>query len=314
MSEKIKVIIVSGFLGSGKTTFINKFIKQNQAIKPAIIENEVGETSIDTLILKSEENIFEIFNGCVCCSVQNELLDVLNELIIVKHKFNYLIIETTGIADPGSVITPFYSEEYKTFFELKSVVTIIDALNFLSRFNSEIELQKQIIAADVLYLNKSDLVTENKVLEIRRILKELNTEADVLIDFNQENLKNSVLENKRESLLQPQFQRFQNYTSHKHSHIQVFSFTTDGEISKEKFNYWLPYFLSLNSQRIFRIKALLYFSTSEKKILQTVGNAHELVDFEYSFDGEKKENKWVFIGKNFDENEIKEAVNYLYEE
>jgi len=313
MNKKLPVYIITGFLGSGKTTFINRLLSENKSLKPALIENEIGEIGIDNHLLNSKENIFEIFEGCVCCSVKNELLDVLDELIQVAENYDFLVIETTGIAQPDSVINAFYTDEFKNYFELKASICLVDTLNFFEQFEKHKELQKQILAATSLWLSKTDINKKNNSEEISQFLKNINSEASI---FDGKIVKENKLElyhqqKKSKSLFLTKFDS-NNIQLHHHHTINTFSLTIKGKIELEKIELWIPYFLSLNSKNIYRVKALLYLSDDSKKILQTVGKSYELSDFGYSIPTEKKENKWVFIGDTIHEKEIKEAIEYLY--
>jgi len=313
MNKKLPVYIITGFLGSGKTTFINRLLSDNKNLKPALIENEVGEIGIDNHLLKNKGNIFEIFEGCVCCSVKNELLDVLDELIEVAEQFDFLVIETTGIAQPDSVMNAFYNEEFTDYFELKATICLVDTLNFFEQFEKHIELQKQILAASSLWLSKTDINNKNNSEEIRQFLKNINSEATIfdgkIVKENKLELHHQQKENK--SIFLSKFDS-DNLQEHHHHSIKTFSLKINGKIELEKIELWIPYFLSLNSKKIYRVKALLYLSDDSKKILQTVGKSYELNDFGYSIPTEKKENKWVFIGNTIHEKEIREAIEYLY--
>ena len=144
--KTIPVTIITGFLGSGKTTFLNHIIKENQTKKFAIIENEFGAINIDSeLVIKTNENIFELTNGCICCTLNGDLSALLNKLVTGDYDFDHLIIETTGIADPAAVAAVFLTDyNIQTIFKLDGVICLLDTQNVLSVLGVEEEASKQI--------------------------------------------------------------------------------------------------------------------------------------------------------------------------
>jgi len=180
--KKIPTTIISGFLGSGKTTFLNAIINDNKNKKFAIIENEFGEIGIDQdLIIKTEDNIFEMSNGCICCSLNDDLYQTLLSLYKRINDFDELLIETTGIADPSSVALPFIDEnQYGNVFELKRIVCIADAEFVEERIKESEEALKQIAVADLIVINKIDLVQSEYVKKLEVILKDINPLAKII--------------------------------------------------------------------------------------------------------------------------------------
>src|SRR5579859_224958 len=162
MSEtnRIPVTVLTGFLGSGKTTLLNRILTENHGQRIAVIENEFGEIGVDQdLVINAEEEIFEMNNGCVCCTVRGDLIRILGNLMKRRDRFDYILIETTGLADPGPVAQTFFvDEEMHDKLELDGIVTVVDAKHIWLHLDDSEEAQEQIAFADVLLLNKIDLV------------------------------------------------------------------------------------------------------------------------------------------------------------
>src|SRR3981189_1377290 len=156
MREKIPVTVLTGFLGSGKTTLLNRILAENHGQRIAVIENEFGEIGVDQdLVINAEEEIFEMNNGCICCTVRGDLIRILGNLMKRKDKFDYILIETTGLADPGPVAQTFFvDDEMRGKLRLDGIVTVVDAKHVWQHFDTN-EVKEQIAFADVILLNKT---------------------------------------------------------------------------------------------------------------------------------------------------------------
>ena len=177
----VPVTLITGFLGAGKTTLLNHILTAQHGKRIAVIENEFGEIGIDhDLVVRSDEEIFEMNNGCLCCTVRGDLIRVLNTLLKRKQKFDAVLIETTGLADPGPVIQTFFmDEEMKAQLHVDAVVTVVDAKHLLLHLDSSEECRKQIAFADVILLNKGDLVTPAELGALEERIHAINALAKI---------------------------------------------------------------------------------------------------------------------------------------
>jgi G3E family GTPase len=326
-TARIPVTILTGFLGSGKTTLLNAIISQNEGKKIAIIENEFGEISIDSeLVIAQNEGIFELSNGCICCSLSGELSETLDK-IRENRSIQHLIIETTGIADPGPIALSFISDfKIQSQFRLGAIICLVDSRFIETQLENQYEASKQIGMADIILINKIDQVDDYQIDTVKNIVSKINSQASVyesafgkvdalnLLEFNGFGPE-SVLKTKFEvDLSIPKAKKFsvkkevENSTSlvsnqpkyvHK-SGVSSVSFAFPEPLDVLKLDAWLNVMLNWGTGLFYRGKGILYVENFDKKVVfQSVLNQF-VTESGGDWGNEPKMTKIVFIGKHLD--------------
>jgi G3E family GTPase len=340
----VPVTIITGFLGSGKTTLLNHILQNQQGIKTAVLVNEFGEIGIDNdLIVETGEDMVELNNGCICCTINEDLVNAVHKVLARSEQIDYLVVETTGLADPLPVALTFLGTELRDLTRLDSIITLVDAENFsLDLFNSE-AAQSQITYGDIILLNKVDLVDEADVdlLEVRiremkegaRIIRTSKSQVSLPMILSVglfESDKYLETPNKHDDHHHHDHDHVhahdhedhancdhahgtcehEGHDHHDHSHhldndgFTSMSFISDRPFALRKFQYFLDNQLTVN---IFRAKGFLWFDESDKcHVFHLCGKRFSIDDTEWKG---KPQTKFVIIGRDLDEAKIRQQLD-----
>ncbi len=344
MSDKTPVTVLTGYLGAGKTTLLNRILSEPHGKKYAVIVNEFGEIGIDNdLIVNADEEVFEMNNGCICCTVRGDLIRIIEGLMRRKGKFDAIIVETTGLADPAPVAQTFFvDEEVGKKARLDAVVTVADAMWLKDRLKDAPEAKNQIAFADVILLNKTDLVDEAGLQEVEARIRGINPYAKLHRTQRSEIALDEVLDRKAFDLdrildIEPDFLHGEDHDhdhAHDHDHdhdhhhdhghahhhhgkgvkhyhdeeMQSISIATDKPLNPDKFFPWIQNLVAEDGPAILRSKGILAFKDDpDRFVFQGV---HMILDGDHQRpwkDDEKRESRLVFIGRHLPEEKIRKG-------
>jgi G3E family GTPase len=313
MPEKIPVTVLTGYLGAGKTTLLNRILSEPHGKKYAVIVNEFGEIGIDNdLVVGADEEVFEMNNGCICCTVRGDLIRILDGLMKRKGKFDAIIVETTGLADPAPVAQTFFmDQDVSDTARLDAVVTVADAKWLSDRLKDAPEAKNQIAFADVIILNKTDLVSPAELDAVEARIRAINPYARVHRTRNcavpiEEVLGRNAFDLERIVELEPDFLE----EGHHHHHdedMQSVSIRTH-EVDPEKFMPWISELTQREGPNILRCKGIVAFPNEPRRFV--FQGVHMILDGDLQQDwkpDEKRESRVVFIGRDLDERAIREG-------
>ena len=306
MPEKIPVTVLTGYLGAGKTTLLNRILSEPHGKKFAVIVNEVGEIGIDNdLVVGADEEVFEMNNGCVCCTVRGDLIRIIDGLLKRRGRFDGILVETTGLADPAPVAQTFFMDDNlgdKT--ALDAVVTVADAKWLKDRLKDAPEAKNQIAFADVILLNKTDLVAPEDLRDVELRIRAINPYARVHRTERCAVPMESVLgqgafDLERILAIEPEF-----LDADLHTHdeeVQSIALATEKPLDPDKFFPWMQQLVATQGQNILRCKGILSFKDDPQRfVLQGV---HMMLDGDHQRDwkpDERRESRLVFIGRELD--------------
>jgi G3E family GTPase len=338
--EKIPVTVLTGYLGAGKTTLLNRILSEPHGKKYAVIVNEFGEIGIDNdLVVNADEEVFEMNNGCICCTVRGDLVRIIDGLMRRKGKFDAIIVETTGLADPAPVAQTFFMDENvgaKT--RLDAVVTVADAKWLKDRLKDAPEAKNQIAFADVILINKTDLVSPEELREVEARIRGINPYATLHRTERSKIAIDQVLGRNAFDLdrildIEPQFleaddhdhdhdhhHHHGDHDGHDHHHhggglkhyhdedMQSLSLRSDKPLNPDKFFPWVQDLVAKDGPSILRSKGILSFKDDpERFVFQGV---HMMLDGDHQRpwkDGEERLSRAVFIGRELPEEMIRKG-------
>jgi G3E family GTPase len=333
-SEKIPVTVLTGYLGAGKTTLLNRILSEPHGKKYAVIVNEFGEIGIDNdLVVGADEEVFEMNNGCICCTVRGDLIRIIEGLMRRKGKFDAIIVETTGLADPAPVAQTFFVDEnVGRRARLDAVVTVADAKWLKDRLKDAPEAKNQIAFADVILLNKTDLVSSDELGEVEARIRAINPYAKLHRTQKSQIALDQVLGRNAFDLdrildIEPEFLHVDDHDHHhdhghdhghdhhhhglKHYHdedMQSMSLNTDKPLNPDKFFPWIQKLVADDGPKILRCKGILNFKDDpERFVFQGV---HMILDGDHQRpwkDDEKRNSRLVFIGRELPEEKIRKG-------
>ena len=336
-SDKIPVTVLTGYLGAGKTTLLNRILSEPHGKKYAVIVNEFGEIGIDNdLVIGADEEVFEMNNGCICCTVRGDLVRILDGLMRRKGKFDAIIVETTGLADPAPVAQTFFVDENvgrKT--KLDAVVTVADAKWLNERLKDAPEAKNQIAFADVILINKTDLVSADELDEVEARIRGINPYAKVHKTERAQIPLSEVLGRNAFDLdrildIEPEFLEGDGHDhghdhhhddGHDHHHeahhgglkhyhdeeMQSVSLRSDKPLDPDKFFPWVQDLVQKEGPNILRCKGILAFKDDDERFV--FQGVHMILDGDHQRPwnkGEKRDSRIIFIGRNLPEEKIRQ--------
>ncbi|NBV54371.1 MAG: GTP-binding protein [Proteobacteria bacterium] len=317
---KTPVTVITGFLGAGKTTLLNRILTENHGQKYAVIINEYGEAGIDDKLITAQvdEEIFEMNNGCICCTVRGDLIRIINLLIKKADKFDAILVETTGLANPAPVAQTFFADAtVRARTTLDSILTVVDAAHIEQQLQTSPEAAEQIAFADTILLNKAESVNAEKLQAAQAAIRSLNSTATIHPTTRSNAPLSQILHRHAFNLekieaIAPTFLADAE-TGHHHHHtsgISSLSLSTEKPVDADKFDDWMSQLLATQGQNLLRTKGILnVHGEPNRYVFQAVHMMSEGLFTTPWQAGETRQSNLVFIGKNLNKIELKQ--NFL---
>lgn len=336
-SFPIPVSVLTGFLGAGKTTLLNRILSENHGKRYAVIVNEFGEIGIDNdLIVESDEEIYEMNNGCVCCTVRGDLIRVVEGLMRRPGRFDAIVVETTGLADPVPVAQTFFmDDDVRSKTKLDAVVALVDAKHLPLRLKDSKEAEDQIAFADVVVLNKTDLVTPDELAKVEATIRAINPAARIHRTQRAgvalaEVLDRGAFDLARALENDPHFleahdhdhdHHDHDHDHHDHDHHHDHAHASDihdvtvqsvslrgGEMDPKKFFPWIEKITQMEGPNILRLKGIIALKGDDERYV--IQGVHMIIEGDHQRawkDGEKHESRLVFIGRELDAERLRKS-------
>jgi G3E family GTPase len=334
-ADKLPVTVLTGYLGAGKTTLLNRILTGDHGKRYAVIVNEFGAIGIDNdLIVETDEEIYEMNNGCICCSVRGDLIEVLEKLLRQPGRFDAIVIETTGLADPVPVAQTFFMDDAaRARTRLDAVVTVVDAKHLPLRLKDSREAEDQIAFADVILLNKTDLVAPEDLAQVEAVIRTVNPYAEIYRTQRSQIALDRILDRgvfdlQRVLSVEPAFLQAgethehhdcEEGCTHEHHHHGGLSAVHDvtvgsvslrtGELDQTKFFPWIHQLTQQQGPRILRLKGILAFRAEARRY--ALQGVHMIVEGDHQRPwkpDEKRESRLVLIGRDLDRGRLSEGL------
>ncbi|WP_419913702.1 CobW family GTP-binding protein [Hoeflea sp.] len=312
--DRTPVTVLTGYLGAGKTTLLNRILSEDHGKRYAVIVNEFGDIGIDNdLVVDADEEVFEMNNGCICCTVRGDLIRIIEGLMKRRNRFDAIIVETTGLADPAPVAQTFIvDEDVQSKTKLDAIVTVVDAKHLLAELDHAHEAQVQLAFADTILLNKIDVVSEQELADVEARIRRINPTAVIhrsercqvplgkVIGRNAFDL-DRVLE------VEPEF--LKHFHHHHHDdHVRSFSLTSDAPLDPERFFAWIQSVAQDHGPDMLRMKGIIAFEGDDERFV--IQGVHMMLEGDHQRSwkaDEERITRLVFIGRDLPRDTIEQG-------